>query len=100
MTTNQPESVEARLSRLETLFADVGDLVLAQNEAIDALTANVNNLAEQAIADRAQAAADRQQAAIDRQQATTDREVWQAEIQRIWQYLLQQGGNGRNGGNG
>lgn len=81
MTNNQPESTEARLSRLETLFADVGDLVIAQNDAIDALTANINNLAEQS-------AADRQQAAIDRQS-------WQTEIQRIWQYLLQQGGNGR-----
>ncbi len=84
MTTNQPESTEARLSRLETFLADVGDLVVAQNDAIDALTANVNNLAEQA-------AADRQQAAIDRQ-------AWQAEINRIWQYLIgQQPGNGRSG---
>jgi len=82
MTTNQPEPIEARLSRLETFLADVGDLVVAQNHAIDALTANVNNLAEQA-------AADRQQAAIDRQ-------AWQAEINRIWQYLIgQQPGNGR-----
>ena len=81
MNIDQPESTEARLSRLETLFADVGDLVIAQNDAIDALTANINNLAEQS-------AADRQQAAIDRQS-------WQTEIQRIWQYLLQQGGNGR-----
>lgn len=81
MNIDQPESTEARLSRLETLFADVGDLVIAQNDAIDALTANINNLAEQS-------AADRQQAAIDRQS-------WQTEIQRIWQYLLQQGGNGK-----
>lgn len=90
MSTNQPESIEVRLSRLETLFADIGETVLAQNDAINALTANINNLAEQATADRNQAAADRQQAAIDRQ-------AWQTEIQRIWEYLLQQGGNGRQG---
>lgn len=106
MTTNPPESVEARLSRLEVLFADIGEVVLAQTDtitrleeatsrntaAIEALTVTVN---EQV----AQAAADRQQAAIDRQQATADRQVWQSEIQRIWEYLLRQGGNGR-GGNG
>ena len=99
MTTNQPEPIEARLSRLETLFADVGDLVIAQNDAIDALTANLNNFTAQTTQNInalvEQAAADRQQAAIDRQQAAIDRQTWQSEIQRIWEYLLQQGGNGR-----
>ncbi len=83
MTTNQPESIETRLSRLETLFADIGETVLAQNDAINALTANVNNLAEQA--------------AQDRQQAAIDRQTWQAEIRTIWEYLLRQSGNGRQG---
>lgn len=83
MTTNQPESIETRLSRLETLFADIGETVLAQNDAINALTANVNNLA--------------QQAAQDRQQAAIDRQTWQAEIRTIWEYLLRQSGNGRQG---
>ncbi|WP_414589342.1 hypothetical protein [Scytonema sp. PCC 10023] len=90
MTTNQPEPIETRLSRLESVFADMGDVVLAQSDAINALTANVNNLVEQAAADRAQAAQDRQQAAIDRQ-------TWQAEIRTIWEYLLRQSGNGRQG---
>lgn len=31
------------------------------------------------------------------QNAETDRETFQAEIQRIWQYLLQQSGNGHGG---
>lgn len=94
--TNNPESVNARLDRLESLFADMGDVLLSQSDAIAQvgeqtarnanaiaeLTNSINNLVEQA-------AADRQQAAIDRQ-------AWQAEIQRIWEYLLRQGGNGRN----
>lgn len=29
--------------------------------------------------------------------AETDRETFQAEIRRIWEYLLQRGSNGRNG---
>ena len=80
--TKQPESLESRLNRLETIFADMGDVVIAQSEAIashkqsiDALTANINRLAE--LAER-------------------DRQVFQTEIQRIWQYLLQQSGNGRH----
>ncbi|MBU7587013.1 MAG: hypothetical protein KAF91_29880 [Nostoc sp. TH1S01] len=32
--------------------------------------------------------------------AETDRETFQAEIRRIWEYLLQQGGNGHNRGTG
>lgn len=44
MTTNQPEPLETRLNRLESMFADVGEVVLAQTDAINALTANVNAL--------------------------------------------------------
>jgi predicted PurR-regulated permease PerM len=108
MTTNPPESIETRLSRLESLFTNVGETVLAQSDTIDVLVANIsqltenlNNLTEQtnrninSLAE--QAAQERQQAAIDRQQAAIDRQAWQAEIQRIWEYLLQQGGNGRQG---
>lgn len=109
MTTNQPESIEARLSRLETLFTNMGETVVAHDNTIDVLVANIsqltenlNNLAEQTNRNinnlAQQAAQDRQQAAIDRQQATIDRQAWQAEIQRIWEYLLQQGGNGRANG--
>lgn len=100
MTTNQPESTEERFNRLESFFADVSEVVIAQNDAIDSLTVNLNNFAEQttrninALAE--QAAADQQQAAADRQQAAIDRQAWQAEIRRIWEYLLQQGGNGRS----
>jgi len=112
---NQPESIETRLTRLEALFTNLGEAVVAQSDTIDVLVANIsqltenlnnlteqtnrniNNLAEQAAQDRQQAAIDRQQTAQDRQQAAIDRQAWQAEIQRIWEYLLQQGGNGRQG---
>jgi len=33
---------------------------------------------------------------IERAQPIQDRQAWQAEINRIWQYLLQQRGNGKN----
>ena len=112
MTTNQPESLESRLNRLETIFADMGAVVVAQSEAINDLTINVNRLTEQSynFAEQTnqninllaqQAERDRQawleQAAADRQQAAIDRQAWQTEIQRIWEYLLHQGGNGHNG---
>ncbi|MUG93436.1 hypothetical protein F7734_13750 [Scytonema sp. UIC 10036] len=99
MTTNQP-TIEERLSRLETLFVNVGEKVAehdgnidvlvaniqqltenvsAVNQRVDALTANVNILAEQA-------AQDRQQAAIDRQE-------FRNSVNQILNYLRD-----RNGG--
>ncbi|MDF5730474.1 MAG: hypothetical protein PUP92_21235 [Rhizonema sp. PD38] len=38
MTTNQPETLETRLTRLEILFSNVGETVLTQNDAIAALS--------------------------------------------------------------
>ncbi|MDF5728634.1 MAG: hypothetical protein PUP92_11510 [Rhizonema sp. PD38] len=102
MTTNRPESIEIRLSRLEEIFTNIGESVIAQNEAISSLANNINTLAEQTNHNISllaqQAAEDRAQAAEDRQQTAIDRQAWQTEIQRIWQYLLQQGGNGRHNG--
>ncbi len=49
MTINQPPTIEERLSRLETLFTNVGETVLAQNDAIATTNANVN--AQSAIID-------------------------------------------------
>lgn len=107
MTTNQPESLEARLNRLESIFAGVGEQVAAHNNTIDVLVANIQQLTENvnavtnrvdviadlAAADRAQAAEDRQQAAIDRQEFRRQMEQRQREIQQIWEYLRD-----RNGG--
>ncbi len=101
MTTNQPESINERLTRLESLFTNVGEAVVVQSDTIDVLVANIsqltenlNNLTEQTNRNINNLA---QQAAQDRQQAAIDRQAWQTEIQRIWEYLLQQGGNGRQG---
>jgi chromosome segregation ATPase len=121
MTTNQPESVNDRLTHLENRFDNMTEVVAAQSNTIDVLVANilqltenvnnltinvnnltinvsnltikVDNLTEQAAQDRAQAAQDRAQAAQDRQQAAIDRQEFRNEIQRIWEYLRD-----RNGG--
>ena len=95
MTQDQPN----RLDRIEALLADVAEVTLQNADvaanhdqaltriegALEQLTTTTERLAEEA--------------AQDRQQAAIDRQAFQTEIQRIWQYLLQQGGNGRSGGN-
>ncbi|MDF5726360.1 MAG: hypothetical protein PUP91_39155 [Rhizonema sp. PD37] len=48
MTTNQPESLESRLNRLETIFANMGEVVVAQSQAITNNTNSINRM-EQAI---------------------------------------------------
>ena len=105
MTTNQPESTEARLNRLETILVNVGETVVAHDNTIDVLVANISQLTENVT--RVSNSVDNltinvqnltAEAAADRQQAAIDRQAWQAEIQRIWEYLLgQQPGNGRGG---
>lgn len=107
MTTNQPDSVPERLTRLENRFTNTEQASSAQSNTIDVLvaniiqltenvnnltvnvnnlTVNVNNLTENVNNLTEQAAQDRQQAAIDRQEFRT-------EIQRLWEYLRD-----RNGG--
>ncbi|MBD2773322.1 hypothetical protein [Iningainema tapete] len=110
MTTSQPPTIEERLSRLENLFANVGETVVQHDATIDVLVANIqqltenlNNLTEQTNRNinnlAEQAAQDRQQAAIDRQefrrQADQDRQEFRQEIRQIWEYL-----RNRNGGSG
>jgi uncharacterized protein YoxC len=112
--TEQPSNIEQRLSRLEVLFANLGETVLGHDANIDVLVANVQQLTEnidgvnqrvdslaaqaaidrqQSAIDRQQSAIDRQQVAIDRQQAAIDRQEFRSEILRIWEYLRE-----RNGG--
>lgn len=95
MTTNQPPSLEERLTRLENLFTNVGETVLAQSDTIDVLVANIQQLTENVAAVNQRVDTLAEQAAEDRQQAAIDRQTFQAEIQRIWDYLLRQSGNGR-----
>ncbi|MUG92329.1 hypothetical protein F7734_07615 [Scytonema sp. UIC 10036] len=105
----QPPTTEERLSRLETLFANVGEKVLEHDGNIDVLVANIQELSENLrnLSEQTnrninnlieQAAQDRQQAAIDRQafrertdrlaaEAAQDRQTFQNEIRRIWEYL-------------
>lgn len=110
MTTNQPPTVEERLSRLEILFSNVGETVLAQNETIAAIgarvdqtTQNVDTLRESI--QQVNQKVDDQSATIDvlvsniqqltenvaavnqrvdslAEQAAIDRQAWQTEIQR------------------
>lgn len=66
MATNQPESVNDRLSRLENRFTNTEQAVAAQSNTIDVLVANIIQLTENVNNLALQAAQDRQQAAIDR----------------------------------
>ncbi|BAZ65549.1 MAG: hypothetical protein KME28_13150 [Pelatocladus maniniholoensis HA4357-MV3] len=77
--TDQP----SRLDRIEQILAITASQQQANTAAIAELTKDVSDLTE-AIADYIV-------------EAETDREVIkqnQAEIRRIWEYLLKQGGNG------
>lgn len=118
MTANQSPTIEERLSRLETLFVNVGEKVAEHDETIkqhdetiaqhdgniDVLVANiqelketVQNLTEQTTRNinrlAEEAAQDRKIAALDRQEFRNQMEQRQREIQQIWQYL-----QNRNGG--
>ncbi|GAB1539515.1 hypothetical protein NUACC21_21820 [Scytonema sp. NUACC21] len=60
MTTNQP-TIEERLSRLETLFVNVGEKVAEHDGNIDVLVANIQQLTENVKTLAEQAAIDRQE---------------------------------------
>jgi hypothetical protein len=101
------DRIEAALDRQVAVNADLRTSTTELRTTAEALLQvvtihqqNFEQLSVELNADRQQAAADRQQAAADRQQAAIDRQTWQAEIGRIWEYLLQQEGNGRSGGRG
>ena len=119
--TQTPETPNDRLDRLEAALGRFAELTIqniqrhdetmsAQSDTIDVLVANISELAENVnrtnnTVDELTIAVNRStqnidnltaQTAEDRQQAAIDRQAWQAEIQRIWQYLERQTGNGRN----
>ncbi|MBR8839224.1 MAG: hypothetical protein DSM106950_35790 [Stigonema ocellatum SAG 48.90 = DSM 106950] len=87
------DRIEASLDRQVAVNAELRATAEALLTVVNVHQQNFERLAVELNADRQQAAADRQQVAIDRQ-------AWQAEIGRIWEYLLQQGGNGRSGEKG
>ncbi|MBW4568251.1 MAG: hypothetical protein KME31_09540 [Tolypothrix carrinoi HA7290-LM1] len=110
----QPPTIEERLSRLENIFANIGETVVAQSDTIDVVVKNitqlsenvnrlnnvvdnlaisVNQLSTEVSTTTRNIAALTTQAAEDRQQAAIDRQEFRTEIRRIWEYLRD-----RNGG--
>ena len=93
----QPSTIEERLSRLENLFTNIGETVLAHDGTIDVLVANINQLTENLnlLAEQTNRNINNlaEQAAQDRQQAAIDRQEFRNGINRILQYL-----SDRNGG--
>jgi glutamate formiminotransferase len=95
MTQDQP----SRVDRIEALLTEIGEVTLQNVEVAanhDQALTRIEGALEQLTTTTERLATE---AAQDRQQAAIDRQAFQTEIQRIWQYLLQQGGNGRSGGN-
>ncbi|MCL1464132.1 hypothetical protein [Argonema galeatum] len=99
MTTNQdqPQEIAARLSNIDEQLEQIADdldlirtIQNANRREIRALSQTTARL-ERTVTQLASIARDHQMALriIER-----DREVFQAEIRRIWEYLLRQGGNG------
>ncbi|MBW4511656.1 MAG: hypothetical protein KME64_34910 [Scytonematopsis contorta HA4267-MV1] len=103
MTANQP-TIEERLSRLETLFVNVGEKVAQHDGNIDVLVANIQQLTENvvAVSQRVDELSEQttrninrlaEEAAQDRQQAAIERQEFRNSINQILNYLRD-----RNGG--
>jgi methyl-accepting chemotaxis protein len=95
-------TTEERLSRLEELFADTADLVLAHNEALMRLEAttqrNSDNIAQ--LAEQTAEAIAQLTAQVDRLTASAEArdqriEENNARIREIFEYLYQERPNGR-----
>lgn len=80
-------------SKLDRIEARLDQLVIVTEALVQTTTIHQQNFERLVV----EMNADRQQAAQDRQQTAQDRQAWQAGIQRIWDYLLRQEGNGRQG---
>lgn len=98
MTQDQP----SRLDRIERILDQVAQQQLSNTAAIAHLTeqqAELKQELEDSINHLVGVIGDFvEQAHSSQEQAERDRQVFQAEIQRIWEYLLRQSGNGRSGG--
>jgi NAD-dependent oxidoreductase involved in siderophore biosynthesis len=98
---DQPQNITERLNDIDERLEQLGDEIdlirTIQNGNRRELRANSQTTArlERTVAQLADIARDHQLALrIASQDAERDRTVFQAEIRRIWEYLLQQGGNG------
>lgn len=78
MTQNQSD----RLDRIEAILLESANQQRANTQAIARLSQEVQSFVAT------------QEAIIEN--AENDRAAFQAEIRRIWEYLLQQGGNGNS----
>ncbi|MBD2342312.1 hypothetical protein H6G64_35970 [Calothrix sp. FACHB-156] len=98
---DQPQDITERLNDIDERLEQLGDEIdlirTIQNGNRRELRANSQTTArlERTVAQLADIARDHQLALrVASQDAERDRTVFQAEIRRIWEYLLQQGGNG------
>ncbi|WP_414589580.1 hypothetical protein [Scytonema sp. PCC 10023] len=84
-------TTEQRLDRIEAILLQVAQQQQTNTTAIGQLTVKVDGLVEEVDSLR-------EIVMHSIQNAEVDREVFQAEIRRIWEYLLGQSGNGRREG--
>lgn len=103
MTNAEQPDINARLDDIDTRLEELGDEIdlirTIQNANRRETRANSQTAArlERTVAQLADIARDHQRGLrIAQQDAERDRQVFQAEIRRIWEYLLQQGGNGNS----
>jgi hypothetical protein len=87
---NHNNPAPSRLDQIEAILATVAIQQAANTQAIAQLTQDVDYLRQITLHNI-------ELTQQDREQAERDRQAFQAEIRRIWEYLLQQSGNGRNG---
>ncbi|MBF2064495.1 MAG: hypothetical protein IGS39_08745 [Calothrix sp. C42_A2020_038] len=106
----QPQSIMERLDNLDARLEAIGDELDLVRTVQDGMRREVRYTSqsmtrlERTVANLANIARDHQQALRllsqnaerDRETINNDREVFQAEIRRIWEYLLRQGGNGNS----
>lgn len=97
MTADQPQDITARLDNVDAQLEALGDeidLIRTIQDSVRRETRSNSQTAarlERTVARLADIARDHQ---VALRVAERDRAVFQAEIRRIWEYLLQQGGNG------
>ncbi|MFL9458067.1 hypothetical protein AB0756_39520 [Tolypothrix campylonemoides VB511288_2] len=87
--TNTPEPTNARLDRIEAVLADMAEVVISNAD-----TTNRHDAALTRIEDAIIGLISTTERIAN--EAATDRQIFQTEIQRIWDYLLRQSGNGRS----
>ena len=81
-------TTEQRLDRIEAILLQVAQQQQTNTTAIGQLTVKVDGLTEEVDSLR-------EIVLQSVHNAEVDREAFQAEIRRIWEYLLRQSGNGR-----